>query len=133
MLWLYHNMALSLLLHPLTPSFKSLYISMFIFLFLCFFFFSSIYSIYIYLRRDTINSYSPEITPFYLTSTLQKIQFPFRSVFSMTVNKLQGFVSIYLNEALFSHGQLYVAMSRVSSMDNLYIATYSDPESIYSY
>jgi ATP-dependent DNA helicase PIF1 len=69
-----------------------------------------------------------------LPIVLQRIQFPLRSAFSMTVNKSQGctfnFVGIYLNEALFSHGQLYVAMSRVSSMDNLYIATNSDPESV---
>jgi len=47
----------------------------------------------------------------------------------MTVNKSQGctfnFVGIYLNEALFSHGQLYVAMSRVCSINNFYIETNS--------
>ncbi len=45
---------------------------------------------------------------------LKRIQFPLRSSFAMTVNKSQGctldFVGIYLNEPLFSHGQLYVAM-----------------------
>ena len=65
---------------------------------------------------------------------LKRIQFPLRSAFAMTVNKSQGctldFVSIYLNEPLFSHGQLYVAMSRVSSLNNLFIATSSEVEEV---
>ena len=65
---------------------------------------------------------------------LKRIQFPLRSAFAMTVNKSQGctldFVSIYLNEPLFSHGQLYVAMSRVSSLNNLFIATSSEVEGV---
>lgn len=63
---------------------------------------------------------------------LKRIQFPLRSAFSMTVNKSQGctlaFVGIYLNEPLFSHGQLYVAMSRVSALNNIFIATCSEIE-----
>jgi len=50
----------------------------------------------------------------------------------MTVNKSQGctynYVGIYLNDPLFSHGQLYVAMSRVSSLKNLFIATSAEVE-----
>lgn len=44
-------------------------------------------------------------------------QFPVRPAFALTINKSQGQtfsrVGIYLQKAAFSHGQLYVAMSRV--------------------
>ena len=57
-----------------------------------------------------------------------RFQFPIRPCFSMTINKAQGqtldYVSIWLgDEHVFTHGQLYVALSRVSDFLNIKIAT----------
>ncbi len=82
-----------------------------------------------YLQRIGINP-----TDARLPIELKRVQFPVRSAFAMTINKSQGatleFVGIYLNEPVFSHGQLYVAMSRVSSLTNLFIATNSEFENV---
>ena len=48
-------------------------------------------------------------------------QFPIRLSFTMTINKTQGQaipnVGIYLSEPMFSHGQLYIALSRAVSRE----------------
>ena len=56
---------------------------------------------------------------------MNRRQFPVLVSFAMTLNKSQGQsitnVEIYLSNPVFSHGQLYVAMSRVKSIDGLKI------------
>ena len=55
-----------------------------------------------------------------LPFTLQRIQFPLRLSYSMTINKSQGQtfnnVGIYLPVPVFYHGQLYVAFSRARTL-----------------
>jgi len=52
-------------------------------------------------------------------------QFLIRPAFAMTINKAQGqtmkFVDIFLLQPVFLHGQLYVALSRVSTESNICI------------
>lgn len=53
------------------------------------------------------------------------IQFPVSLCFAMTINKAQGqtldYVGIYLREPVFSHGQLYIALSRAKHSTNIKI------------
>ena len=54
---------------------------------------------------------------------LLRTQFPVRLCFAMTVNKSQGQsleqVGVDLRTSAFTHGQLYVALSRVTSLHGL--------------
>ena len=56
----------------------------------------------------------------------ERRQFPIRPAFAMTVNKAQGQtlgrVAVFLDEPVFSHGQLYVAASRVGRSADLRLA-----------
>ena len=53
----------------------------------------------------------------------QRKQFPIIPSFAMTINKSQGqsfnFVGVDLEDQVFSHGQLYVAVSRCKSVETL--------------
>ncbi|CAJ2653406.1 unnamed protein product [Trifolium pratense] len=65
----------------------------------------------------------------------QRRQFPISVCFAMTINKSQGqslnHVGVYLSQPIFSHGQLYVALSRVTSDKGLkvLVANQSDESS----
>ena len=56
----------------------------------------------------------------------QRRQFPVRPAFAITINKSQGqtlkHAGVWLRGDVFTHGQLYVACSRVSTPDNLSFA-----------
>ena len=61
---------------------------------------------------------------------LRRHQFPIRLGFAMSINKSQGQslnrVGIYLNNPVFAHGQLYVALSRCTDYRNLFILLLSN-------
>ena len=78
----------------------------------------------------------PRITctpPKYYAFQFKRKQFPIRPAFVMTINKAQGGTffkeAIDVTDPVFSHGQLYVALSRVSKYSALTIMT---PEGQYT-
>ncbi|ONM62889.1 PIF1 helicase [Zea mays] len=75
----------------------------------------------IFLPRIPLCPSDDEIFPF----QFKRKQFPIRLSFAMTVNKAQGQtipnVGVYLPEPVFSHGQLYVALSRATARLNIKI------------
>ena len=55
----------------------------------------------------------------------QRMQFPIKLCFAMTINKSQGQtlqeVGIYIRQPCFSHGQLYVAFSRARKASKIWV------------
>ena len=62
----------------------------------------------------------------------QRRQFPVRPAFATTINKSQGqtlkMAGVWLRSQVFTHGQLYVACSRVGSRDRLRFAVRVDKD-----
>jgi hypothetical protein len=63
--------------------------------------------------------------------TFSRYQFPVSVAFALTINKAQGqslqHVAVFLPNPVFGHGQLYVALSRVTSVKGLTIGLVTDP------
>jgi len=78
-------------------------------------------------RGDLVNIPRIDLAPsdVNLPFVLKRRQFPVIPAFAVTINKSQGQtydnVGIYLNEPVFSHGQLYVAISRSRNRNNIKI------------
>ena len=78
--------------------------------------------------------YIPRIPliPNELPFDFKRLQFPVKLAYAMTINKSQGqslkVTGIDLTEECFSHGQLYVAMSRTQDSNQLYILTDNNRE-----
>ncbi|XP_050521686.1 uncharacterized protein LOC126894605 [Daktulosphaira vitifoliae] len=72
-------------------------------------------------RIDLVSTNDPSL-PF----TLRRRQFPVRLAFACTINKSQGQtynkVGLLLDSTIFSHGQLYVAFSRVRSRHDIKVS-----------
>ena len=64
---------------------------------------------------------------FILPFTFLGLYFPLRPCFGLTINKTQGqtlqFVGLDLRTPVFSHGKVYVALSRTSRKDAIHILT----------
>ncbi|XP_003743823.1 ATP-dependent DNA helicase PIF6-like [Galendromus occidentalis] len=67
------------------------------------------------------------LTPSDVPFEFRRLQFPVRLAFAMTINKAQGqslqVCGLNLENPCFSHGQLYVACSRVGKPSNLFVYT----------
>jgi len=82
----------------------------------------------VFIPRIPLASSSTADLPF----DFQRTQFPLRLAFAITINKAQGqtlkHVGLCLTEPAFTHGQLYVALSRVTDASNLRIIVPDTPE-----
>lgn len=73
----------------------------------------------VFIPRINLRPSGSESYPF----QFQRMQFPLKLCFAMTINKLQGQtlreVGVYIREPCFSHGQLYVALSRAKKASSI--------------
>ncbi|KAK9070526.1 hypothetical protein SSX86_010928 [Deinandra increscens subsp. villosa] len=90
----------------------------------------------VFLPRIPLSLSEEDMFPF----KLKRKQFPIRLSFAMTINKAQGqtipHVGVYLPDSVFSHGQLYVALSRGISRENtkilVHMAKYFRRDGVYT-
>jgi hypothetical protein len=80
----------------------------------------------VFLPRIPLCPSDDEMFPF----KFKRKQFPIRLSFAMTINKAQGqtilIVGVYLPEPVFSHGQLYMALSRATAKSNIKVLAFKD-------
>jgi ATP-dependent DNA helicase PIF1 len=78
----------------------------------------------VFLPRIPLCPLDDEISPF----QFKRKQFPIRLSFTVTINKAQGQiipnVGIFLPDAVFSHNQLYVTLSRAIAKQHVKVLTY---------
>ena len=78
-------------------------------------------------KRHHISKLAITLSDTDIIIAIKLVQFPIRPAYAITIKKSQGAslfkVGIYLNDPIFSHDQLYVAISRVSGVHDLTIAT----------
>ncbi|XP_073990502.1 uncharacterized protein [Rhodnius prolixus] len=76
-------------------------------------------------RIRTAESRAQESQEQHSTIPFKRLQFPIRLAFAMSINKSQGqtmsICGLDLENPCFSHGQLYVACSRVGKPSNLFV------------
>jgi ATP-dependent DNA helicase PIF1 len=75
----------------------------------------------VFIPRVSLDTNANGSLPF----TMRRQQFPVRLAFATTINKSQGqslrVIGLHLGRQVFSHGQLYVALSRTKDPSRLYI------------
>ena len=83
------------------------------------------------LDRETCHHKSSSFLEFQCLRPLlhfQRTQFPLRFAFAITISKSLGRVGLVVDQPVFSHGQLYVALSRVTNYNNLHLIVPNTPE-----
>ena len=77
-------------------------------------------------KNETVFVPRITLTPSDTDLPLKRRQFPVHKCYALTINKAQGQtlenVGVFLPEPVFSHGQLYVALSRSKSFQGIKVS-----------